>query len=222
LKVLIIDDHEVLREGLRSMLLAWNNTIETVEAGKISEVHTCVRSGIDYDLVLLDLNLPGVLGYELLESLVEQLPDTPVVVLSITESASVIQDVLRKGAKGYIPKSSSTDVIKNAISLVLSGSVYIPPSLLDLMTADGNDESSDRIFMERSTNIHRGLTKRQVEIIELLFQGKTNKEISSFLNLSTSTVRSHLTILFRQLNVKNRTEAVSVARDAGLLNAGAV
>lgn len=199
------------------MLVGWNKNTEVFEANDASEATKLVQEVQHLDLIMLDLALPDVQGYELLESLVAQVPETPLAILSVTDRPSVIKEVLSLGAKGYIPKSASHDVMKNAINLILSGSIYIPPSLLDLTGEVIGSRKTDTIMTVQADGSARNLTTRQMEVIELLLQGKTNKEIGLSLNMSPATVRSHLTIVFRQLNVKNRTEAVHVARNLGLL-----
>ncbi len=219
MKILIIDDHAILREGLKSLLTDWDGKVEIFEANNAGEATKLVKEINNLDLILLDLALPDVKGYELLESLETLASGIPIAVLSVTDRPSVIENVLRLGAKGYIPKSASPEVMKSAINLIMSGGIYVPPSLLDLTGEVAGPRKTDLSTMtiQADGSVH-SLTDRQLEIIELLLHGKTNKEIGLILSMSPATVRSHLTVIFRQLNVKNRTEAVHVARRAGLIS----
>ena len=215
-KILIIDDHAMLREGLKAMFSSWHTPMIVSEAINARGALEVLSSQQDIDLILLDLGLPDVEGYDFLETLVRKYPYIPVAILSITEKASVVGKVLQLGAKGYIPKSSDPEVLESAIKIILAGSIYIPPTLLDL-TGEGDMVLPVLNELVLSSPIYRALTKRQMDIVKLLVQGMTNKEIGSQLNMSPATVRSHLTIIFRQLNVKNRTEAVNVVRNEGLI-----
>ncbi len=220
MKILIVDDHAVVREGFKSILSEWDDQIEILEAKDSPQALTIVDRFHHIDFILLDLLLPGVEGYQLLETLVSDYPSIPVMIISVSDRPTVVETALRLGAKGFLPKSMPREIIINAIRLVLSGSLYIPPSLLNIH----EDVTTDLVGFSFPTGVPQSpaqrLTERQTEVFELMLLGKTNKEIAIKLNMSAATVRSHLTIIFRQLNVRNRTEAVHVARNRGIVCAG--
>lgn len=211
LKTLIIEDHEIVREGLKYLLQRWwNGDLMCVEASSVEETHTLISQDAVYDMVFLDMKMPQVNGYELLEFVVASLPDIPVVIMSVETSAAVIIGAMSRGAKAYIPKSSPQETIFYALEEVLAGRKYFPPG-----TTPESDTTGNRGGGLPGKN---SLTPRQKEIVVKLAEGKTNKEIASLLNMSAATVRSYLTIIFRQLNAKNRTEAVHVARKIGVID----
>ena len=147
--------------------------------------------------------LPGLDGMDGIALLRDAAPATPIVVLSATENAVTIRQAINRGAKGYIPKSSGKDIILNALRLVLSGGVYLPAKIL---------------LTEVSITSNPGsLTPRQVDVLQLLAQGKSNKEVADKLKLTENTVRTHVAAILKRLGVKNRTEAGVAAVAQGLL-----
>jgi len=216
-KVLVVDDHAVLRDGIKLMLANLEPDVTVYEAATAAEAFDVVQQCSDFDLVLLDLALPDDRqGLLTLDSLCEMLPTVPVVVLSADEKSTTVRETLSRGAKGYLPKSSQQNIMQQAIQLVLSGGIYLPPTILDTtgevaLNAIENlqEYSQDRVLNDRLTN-------RQIDIVKLIAQGRTNKEIARILNMSTATVRTHLTMIFKRLGVKNRTEAGHVVHELGL------
>lgn len=208
LKILIVDDHEVVREGLKMVLLDWRKA-EVYMASNAKESQILLQQNSNIDLVILDLTLPDVRRFELLDSIVKTAPLSPVVIFSADERVSVISETFDRGAKGFLPKSSSQELINYALDRVMSGEVYLPPSISDI-NLNQNKVNSSNISIPNLTN-------RQLDILELLVHGDSNKEIAEKLHMSPATIRSYLTIIFRQLDVKNRTEAVHVARQNGII-----
>ena len=205
MKILIVDDHALFREGLRHVLLQLDKDGEILEAGQCDEAFKLTEAHPDIDLVLLDLSLPGMDGFAGLATFREQFPDVPVVVMSGSEERHDVQSALDNGALGYIPKSSTSQVMLSALRLVFSGGVYIPSIML---SATGTD-SAPRLG---------GLTDRQLAVLKLLAEGKSNKLIGRELDLAEGTVKIHISSIFRTLNVGNRTEAVVAARKLGLFS----
>lgn len=203
MKILVIDDHILFREGILLMLKGLNIEITSYEAGSFEAAKKVMQDEPELDLILLDLGLPDVSGLEALVMINKQLPNSNVVVLSATDDHSVVEQALNCGAKGYIPKSSTTSVMLSALQLVMSGGVYIPPEILQRQPASNN--------LAQSRNLATRLTSRQYEVLQYLAEGKTNKEIGFALSLSESTVRVHVAAILKALNVKNRTQAVHVA-----------
>ncbi len=216
MKILIADDHALVREGLRYSLKSLAEDMEVVEAKNGEEVQFMLAQHADINIVLLDLFMPGSDGFNLLKSLCENETNPPVVVLSASENPGNMRRAIDLGASGYVPKSASREVMLSALQLVLSGGVYIPSSMYL-----GKDEDLDH-GMPESRVIRSGeaphLTERQKEVLDYLAQGKTNKEIARLLGLSEYTVKIHITAIFKALKVRNRTEAVVLAKQFGLLS----
>ena len=214
MKFLVVDDHAVVREGLRSVLESLDDRVTVLEARSATEAYALVEQHADLDLVLLDLNLPGVEGYAAMQELHRRHHTLPVVILSGSEDTPSVVAALKMHALGFIPKSSPREVMLQALRLVLSGGVYIPPQALGLAGLDGPGESSNP---DTKSIDKPALTDRQAEILGLIAQGKPNKLIARALNVTEGTVKIHLAAVFRALKVSNRTEAVIEARKFGLL-----
>jgi DNA-binding NarL/FixJ family response regulator len=204
MKILLVDDHALFRDGIALVLERLGAPLELLEAGAGAEARACVASHRDLDLVLLDVALPDEDGLETLRALRETAPEVPVIVLSALDSHTAIARALALGAQGYIPKSTSSDVMLGAIRLVLSGGLYLPPTLLEPETTAPAPPSPEI-----------PLTVRQAEVLQLVTQGLQNKEIGVRLGIAESTVRVHVTALLKLLGVGNRTEASYEARRRG-------
>lgn len=206
LKLLVVDDHALTREGMRLSLLKLQDSVCVLEAGNAEEAHAVVRQNPDLDLVFLDLELPGASGMSLLEELRRDLNGVPVVVISGSDQPAVIKRALDLGATGYIPKTVTLDVLLQAVRLVLAGGSYVPKQVLP-SAADGMARPADRV---------QELTDRQRQILSLMAQGKPNKIIAAELDIAEATVKSHVTEILRVLRVSNRTQAVIAAGKLGI------
>lgn len=208
MQVLLIDDHPLYIEGIRTVLQRLDNTVVIQTSGSCEEALELTENNDDIDLVLLDLNLPGMSGLEGMRQLRHQLPATPIVLLSALEDRNKILGAIEQGAKGYIPKSSTPDIIISALQLVLSGGVYLPMAVLDTFNAS----------QAKTANADgQTLTPRQIDVLKLLAEGHSNKLIAHQLTLAENTVRVHVSAIFRFLDVTNRTEAVLAASRMGLV-----
>ena len=185
MKVLIADDHELFRDGLRHVLGQLEGPPVIVEAADFNQALDVVQREHDIDIVLLDLCMPGIGWPDGLRRLKEAVgPTVPVVVLTASEDRHSVVQAVNVGAAGFIPKTSSSRVMMSALKLVLSGGVYLPPALLDTETL---------MEVGRRPTQHSGdgtafLTPRQREVLGLLGQGKSNKEIARVLQLAEGTV----------------------------------
>ena len=202
MRILLVDDHTLFRAGLKYLLRGLDEKVEMEEAGDCAEALGRLAHGA-YDFVLLDLNLPGVNGLDALDSLRNAVPGTPLIVLSGEGSPEIVHASIERGAMGFIPKSSTQEVMIQAMRLVLAHGVYLPPSALD----------SVGVAASRSLP---GLTPRQAEVMRRVILGKPNKTIARELEVSEATVKAHLTAVFQTLGARNRTEAVYVAAKLGL------
>jgi len=207
IRILIADDHALFREGLRFMLQDLSDKVDLIEAETLEEVEGHLGNGRGVDVVLLDLNMPGMRGITTLAGLKEEFPTPQYVVLSASEERADVRQALRYGAKGYIPKSSSRNVMVNALRLVLSGGTYIPPFLLE---ADSSEPMRGAIIAPVASGPD-GLTPRQNQVLDCLAEGKSNKEIARELGLAEGTVKIHIAGILKALKVNNRTQAVIAA-----------
>jgi DNA-binding NarL/FixJ family response regulator len=209
LKFLVVDDHALTREGMRLTLAALGDEVTVLEASNAEAAHAAISRHPDIDLVLLDLGLPGAGGLGLLQDLRRDQNTVPVVVVSGADDRSHVLKALDLGALGFIPKSSSLEVMMEAVRLVLAGGTYIPRQALAAPRGGHENAVGQRQGM-------RDLTGRQREILTLMAQGKPNKIIAVELDISEATVKSHVTEILRVLGVTNRTQAVIVAGDLGI------
>jgi DNA-binding NarL/FixJ family response regulator len=214
-RILIIDDHHLIRDGMRPVLqrLAADDALEVVEAATFQAGLAEAARHADFDLALLDLRLPDVAGFEALTELQRVHPEIPVVVMSGEDDPRLVREALERGALGYIPKSSSTAVILNALRLVLSGGTYLPRQIMGDASSDPADASAARALPK---DPGLDLTPRQADVLALLVAGKSNKEICRALDLAEGTVKSHLAAIFRALNVTTRVQAVIAAAKLGV------
>jgi len=216
MKVLIIDDHEMLREGLRRVveqLGAPGESVMVLQAGSYARGVDIASQNRDLDLVLLDFNLPNVEGFAALVDLQERFPDLPVVIVSGQDDPQLMRETLERGALGFIPKTSNGPVILNALRLVLSGGTYVPREAMAARKpapppppARAPDEALSRL----------GITPRQADVLSLMLAGKPNKVICRELNLAEGTVKTHIAAILKALNASNRVEAVIAASRLGL------
>jgi len=210
MKILLVDDHPLFLEGMRGVLQKLDEAVSIHTSGSCEDALVLVDND-DFDLVLLDINLPGISGLDGLQQIRDQLPATPLVVLSASEDRSKVLSAIELGAKGFIPKSSTPDIMIKALQLVLSGGVYLPMAVLDIVNSaqvkTGNAEGQT-------------LTPRQVEVLKLLAGGHSNKAIGTQLAMAENTVRVHVSAILRFLEVNNRTEAGVAAAQMGLLAEG--
>jgi len=210
MKILLVDDHPLFLEGMRGVLQKLDEAVSIHTSGSCEEALALVDND-DFDLVLLDINLPGMSGLDGLQQIRDQLPATPLVVLSASEDRSKVLSAIELGAKGFIPKSSTPDIMITALQLVLSGGVYLPMAVLDMVNSaqlkTGNAEGQT-------------LTPRQIEVLKLLAGGHSNKAIGTQLAMAENTVRVHVSAILRFLEVNNRTEAGVAAAQMGLLAEG--
>lgn len=207
-KILIADDHALVRDGLRAQLGALGDNLEIVEARDWGETLACASVHSDLELALVDLNMPGRGGLVGLAELMAKAPALPIVVLSATDDVDVMREALRAGAMGYVSKREPAAVLVGAARLVLGGGMYVPPSVADIARRPAPDDPAPPIASE--------LTPRQLDVLSLIVEGKSNQEIAEALNMALATVKVHLAAIFRALAVNNRTQAAVVAQRRGV------
>ena len=207
MKVILVDDHALFRDGFALLLQQHEPNVQCHIGSSFDDALILLQTHSDADILLLDLNMPGMRGVPSVQEVQQKHPDVPVIILTAEESRSQMEMLLATGAAGYIPKSSSALVMISAIRLVMAGGVYVPPQLLGggpPRNAAGPDGAAH-------------LTERQRQVLRLLAAGKSNKIICRELNLGEGTIKVHLSAIYRALNVTNRTEAAMEAQRRGLM-----
>lgn len=201
-RILIVDDHALVREAMASRLAALDGGSECVAVGSADEALNCLQGGAEIDLVVVDLMLPGDNGFSLLAVLGKRYPDLPVVVVSAIDDEASVQRARRCGASGYVSKASSGDELVDAIRVVLDGGIHLPTAVAALQ------------LPKRAAAAARfGLTAAQARVLELLAAGNSNRAIATLLGVSEATVKVHVTAIFRALGVSSRAQTlVAIAR----------
>lgn len=215
MKILIIDNHTLFRDGLRYLLQQSPRGFdEIMEAGSLGEGVRLTGLHPDLDLVLLEIKSPGCYGAVSVENFYRQYPQIPLVIVSSEEYGLVINDALSKGASGFVCKSSTSAILLGALMHVIAGGIYIPPQVLPQtgITYIHRDDKDGEHAACR-------LTPRQMEVLRYLAAGLSNKEIARAIQLAEGTVKAHVASVFQALRVNNRTQARQVAETLGLLGA---
>ncbi len=208
-RVLVADDHPLFREALRVALGDACTGEENVilEAEDLDGIKEVVAEQDDLDLILLDLKMPGVVGFSGLVDLRQSHPEIPIVVVSATEEPMTIREAITFGAAGFIPKSLARQEIAQAISNVLEGEVFVP----EHARVDGDVSDDDRQRLEVAKRMST-LTPQQMRVLSLISEGKPNKIIAYELDVAETTVKAHITAILRKLKVHSRTQAVLAAQ----------
>lgn len=218
MRILLVDDHALFREGVALLLRPLVDDIAVWEAGSCEQAFALLAERGSADLVLIDLAMPGLSGLQGIKLLRERYPDAPVVALSSADDQATVMQALDAGAMGFIPKSSNSSVMVAALKLIMAKGIYLPPSVFlptrNLSDAPAPLAAADRPADKRADFL--GLTPRQLEVLYLILQGKSAKVIGRELNLSPSTVKAHTSAVLRALNVTTRTQAVIAASRLGL------
>jgi DNA-binding NarL/FixJ family response regulator len=200
-RIIIVDDHPLFRSALRQTLAGGDPSIEVEEAGDLAGLNAALEADRDCDLVLLDLNMPGVRGFSGLLLLRAQYPDVPVAIISAVEDGAVMRRAFELGASGYLHKSIGPPEIRRAIETVLSGEVFVPEGI-DI----ASDDDHSALMRRLST-----LTPQQVRVLMMLSDGLMNKQIAYELSISEATVKAHVSAILQKLDVDSRTQAVIAA-----------
>jgi DNA-binding NarL/FixJ family response regulator len=201
-RFLIIDDHPLFREALHSAVELAYPEVETVDAADFENAIEILRTEKNFDLVLLDLKIPGVQGFEGLLKIRSLFPRLPVVVISGHEDSKVISEALSYGAAGFIPKSVRKQELTNAIRQIMDGAVYVPQFYSppeETVEDQGRKQTIGRLA---------SLTPQQLRVLQMLREGLLNKQIAYELNVGETTIKAHVSEILRKLNVYSRTQAV--------------
>jgi DNA-binding NarL/FixJ family response regulator len=216
MKILVVDDHVLIREALRDVLRELKGEATVVlEAADSRQAMRQIEQNPDLELIVLDLWLPDRDGFAVLAELVERHPTISIVVLSTYHDRNRVTRALDLGAIGFIPKSAQREVMLSAFNLIFSGGVYVPPEIL----GPGSRHHSSAAPLPPDPKVSAaelGLSERQMEVLALMMQGKSNKAICRVLGLAEATVKIHVSAILKALKVANRTEAVIAAGALGL------
>ncbi len=203
MKILVVDDHPLFRNACRYLLRRLEQNITILEANNLVTTLGILTQHTDLNLILLDLNMPGTTGLSAFHSIREQIPHTPIIIISASEDMDDIRQAIQSGVSGYIPKSTDSDIILNAVKLVLAGGIYLPEILINPFL-NATQKSADQL-----------LSQRQKDILSLVEKGLSNKEIAQKLNISEETIKKHIKNIFQLLQVNNRMQAVIKAIELG-------
>jgi len=207
MRILVADDHQLFIDGIRHILIKLDAVVEITEANRVEQAIEILESDQMFDLILIDLSMPGMDGMSILQRMHERKAWLPLVVVSAEEDIRTIKSALDAGALGFIPKAHSSRQMLSALSAILEGEIYIPADI---------ERQIDNLESRRSS-VDTGITKRQHEVLELLAKGYSNKQIATSLFLTEHTVKAHIAALFSALQAGNRTECVQIASRQGIL-----
>lgn len=221
MQVLIADDHSIVRSGLTHLVGELDEQATVVAATSFSQLNAILdgamkdggqEGGAAFDLIVMDLRMPGLGGLDDVEALVRRVAPVPVAIFSMIESPDEMRAVLSRGVRAFIPKSTDDVLVVNILRLVMAGGSYVPPVLgmpgAPATAAAGTPRTA-------APSIFDGLTRRQLEVLDLLAQGLSNQEIGERLGLNLSTVKTHVTGVLKALGVGSRTQAVLLVKESG-------
>lgn len=204
IRILLVDDHTLFRSGIRALLASQEDIDVVGEAGEGSEALKLCQI-LKPDIVLLDLNMPGLSGLEVLKLMLEDSPQQSVIMLTLSEEADDLLKALQLGAKGYLLKNSNVDYLVNAIRLIAQGGTAIQPEMTSTLVAGLRQNKKEE------TEEKEQLTLREKEVLKLVSSGQSNKEIARKLDIGESTVKFHIQSILRKLNLSSRVQAAVYA-----------
>ncbi len=219
MKVLLVDDHPLILSALQTVIKGLGDHVSVVGASSARAAREALKEDKDFDLVLLDLQLGDADGFDLLVEFRAAYPALPVVVVSASDRASDVIRSIDLGAMGFVPKRSSNETLFEALHMVMSGGIYVPPMNIGSERPSEREggrspygvvgrEAASSEFQTQPSLSSLGLTPRQTDVLALLLQGNPNKLIARELGLSVETVKDHVAAVLRALGVSSRTQAV--------------
>ena len=208
MKILIADDHALFRDGLAMRLEEIAPDAVVLQASSYTQVFKILNTESQIDVLVLDVEMQDMPWLESLKQIHALAPKMKIIVVSASEDSRTIRTILATGVKGYIPKRSEIKVFNNALKLIIEGGSYVPPNLLENTPLNA--------LSGRNIGI-KTLTTRQSQVLDLIAQGQSNKQIAYDMGVSESTVKLHINALLRSLHVSNRTQAVITAQKIGLI-----
>jgi len=217
MKILLVDDHQLFLDGICHVIERLQDGVELLPIADPLQAMEVLETDTSIELVLLDINMPRMNGMAFLAGLQHRNCTTPIVAVSATESIEDIVNVIEAGAVGFIPKSHAADDMLNGLQQVLAGQIYIPIEL-QIPVARLQAQHLEQTSNPEESGVNQvGVTRRQREVLKLVAQGFSNKDIALSLHLTEHTVKSHLSALFQLLHAKSRSECVQNAYKIGLI-----
>ncbi len=205
LKVLVVEDHALVREGLLATLSGLGAETKTIGVPDANEAIGVLEKE-DVDMMILDLMLPGTKGQTFLPLVRRRFPTVPVVVLSALDDADTVSKVMKAGASGFVSKAGSSTELLDALRAVLSGEIYLPQKLQELASRSESPQIEGKPVAQRF-----GLTAAQARVLDLLAEGRSNRQIGELLGLTEGTVKIHVSAIMKAMGVSNRAEAALMA-----------
>ncbi|AUO24486.1 response regulator transcription factor [Pseudomonas sp. NC02] len=210
-KILIADDHPLFREAIHNVISDGFPGSEVMETGDLDSALALSQEHDDLDLILLDLNMPGMHGLNGLINLRNESPTIPVVIVSAEQDKQVVLQAITYGAVGFITKSSPRLQMTEAIQQILNGNVYLPPEIIRSQKISGQRRMNDCLGL--APELLQALTRKQLLVLERMTKGDSNKQIAYSLEIAETTVKAHVSAILRKLNVHNRVQAILSAGD---------
>ena len=205
MRILLADDHDLVRDAIGALLQKDDPNIEVQAVEDLSNAIACVRQEASFDVIILDLRMPGMNGLSGVATMQNVSADTPIIIMSGSASTEDVHAALKVGAKGFVPKTLAGKSLINAVRLVASGESYVPT---DILTGARKNQGD---------GLRSPLTPRETEVLSQLRQGHSNKEIAKALSIAETTVKLHVRSLSDKFSARNRTDIVIRAIDAGLV-----
>ncbi len=219
IRVLIVDDHSLLRQGL-VRLLDLESTIDVVGQAADGEQALEKVEELAPDVVLMDINMPKLNGIETTRQIRRNWPKVRVLALTIHDDEGYISEMIRAGARGYVLKDAEPDNLYHAIRRVCDGETYFPPELMEKVMERYHRLNTEYGQQRVDRPGEEPLTRRELEVLECIVKGLSNRDIAGALFISEKTVKNHITSLLRKLNVTDRTQAAVLAVQQGIVKAG--
>lgn len=210
-KILIADDHPLFREAIHNVISDGFQGSEVMETADLDSTLALTQEHDDLDLILLDLNMPGMHGLNGLITLRNEAPTTPVVIVSAEQEKQIVLQAITYGAVGFITKSSPRSQMIEAIEQILNGNVYLPPDIIRAQKSTSSRRHSDAPSFP--PEMLQALTRKQLLVLERMTKGESNKQIAYTLDIAETTVKAHVSAILRKLNVHNRVQAILSAGD---------
>jgi len=213
--VLVTDDHQLFLDGIHMLLKKLDPGIVITECNSAEKAVEILESGLTFDLIIIDLCMPGMDGLSVLQRMQRRKVWLPLVVVSGEENLATIRAALDLGALGFIPKTHNSQEMIDALQKILHGDIYIPAEIEEQVEKLGGSRRPDQVSSEPA--LRTGITPRQYDVLQLLTKGYSNKQIAYTLFLTEHTVKAHVSALFTALSAKNRTDCVQAARRLGIV-----
>ena len=210
-KILIADDHPLFREAIHNVISDGFSGSEVMETADLDSALALTQEHDDLDLILLDLNMPGMHGLNGLINLRNEAPTIPVVIVSAEQDKQVVLQAITYGAVGFITKSSPRTQMTDAIQQILNGNVYLPPDIIRTGSSHSHRRMNDAPSIP--AELLQALTRKQLQVLERMTKGESNKQIAYTLEIAETTVKAHVSAILRKLNVHNRVQAILSAGD---------